>query len=138
MAAGGKEAALSLSPGKRTISRVDIRLKRAYEPPEPADGYRVLIDRLWPRGLSREDARIDEWARDLAPSDALRRWYGHDPRRFEEFRGRYVQELTRERSRLTELRRRARAGPVTLVVAARDVEHSNRAVLASVLRRGLR
>jgi uncharacterized protein YeaO (DUF488 family) len=117
---------------------VDIRLKRAYEPAEPADGHRVLVDRLWPRGLSREDARIDEWARELAPSDALRRWYGHEPRRFEEFRRRYVQELGRERGKLTELRRRARAGPLTIVFAARDVEHSNAAVLASVLRRGLR
>jgi uncharacterized protein YeaO (DUF488 family) len=123
---------------REVCSRVDIRLKRAYEPAEPADGYRVLVDRIWPRGLSREDARIDEWARDLAPSDPLRRWYGHELRRFEGFRRRYVQELARERRRLTDLRRRARDGPLTLVFAARDVEHSNAAVLASVLRRGLR
>ena len=117
---------------------LDVRLKRAYEPARRADGYRVLVDRIWPRGLAREDARIDEWARDLAPSDSLRRWYGHDPRRFDEFRGRYVDELAARRPRLSELRRRAREGPVTLVFAARDAEHSNARVLASVLRRGLR
>jgi uncharacterized protein YeaO (DUF488 family) len=117
---------------------VDIRLKRAYEPARRADGQRVLVDRIWPRGLAREDARIDEWARDLAPSDSLRRWYGHDPERFEEFRRRYVDELAGHRRRLTELRRRARDGRLTLVFAARDVERSNAAVLASVLRRGLR
>jgi uncharacterized protein YeaO (DUF488 family) len=117
---------------------MDIRLKRVYEPAQRADGYRVLVDRVWPRGLSRDDARIDEWARDLAPSDPLRRWYGHDPRRFEEFRSRYVHELADRRPRLSELRRRARDGRVTLVFAARDAEHSNAEVLASVLRRGLR
>ncbi|MBD0282714.1 MAG: DUF488 family protein [Thermoleophilaceae bacterium] len=119
-------------------SRIDIRLKRAYDPARRADGYRVLVDRIWPRGLSREDARIDEWARDLAPSDSVRRWYGHDPERFEEFRRRYIQEFVGRRHRLTELRRRARDGPLTLVFAARDAEHSNAAVLASVLRGGLR
>jgi uncharacterized protein YeaO (DUF488 family) len=117
---------------------LDISLKRAYEPAEAADGYRVLVDRIWPRGVSREDAQVDEWARDLAPSDSLRRWYGHDPRRFEGFRRRYLKELARERGKLAELRRRARDGRMTLVFAARDVEHSNAAVLASVLCRGLR
>jgi uncharacterized protein YeaO (DUF488 family) len=117
---------------------VDIRLRRAYEPAEPTDGYRVLVDRIWPRGLSREDARIDEWARDLAPSDSLRRWYGHELQRFDEFRRRYVKELAEGRHRLAEVRRLARGGTVTLVFAARDTEHSNAAVLASVLRRGLR
>ena len=117
---------------------MDIRLKRVYEPADPSDGRRVLVDRLWPRGLSREDARVDEWARELAPSDSLRRWYGHDPRSFDEFRRRYVEELGESRGRLAELRRRARAGRVTLVFAARDAAHSNAQVLASVLRRGLR
>ena len=117
---------------------IDVRLKRAYEPPRRADGYRVLVERLWPRGLSREDARIAEWARELAPSDALRRWYRHDPARFAEFRRRYVQELSGERDRLSEVRRRAREGTVTLVFGARDPSLSNASVLASVLRRGLR
>ena len=117
---------------------IDVRLKRAYEPVQPGDGYRVLVERLWPRGLTRDKARIDEWARELAPSDGLRRWYRHDPERFEEFRHRYVQELSSERGRLAELRRRARRGPVTLVFAAREPRLSNASVLASVLRRGLR
>ena len=72
---------------------MDVRLKRAYEPPSAADGYRVLVDRLWPRGVSRADARLDEWARELAPSTELRRWFAHDPDRFAEFKRRYAQEL---------------------------------------------
>ena len=68
---------------------VDVRIKRAYDPAEPSDGYRVLIDRLWPRGVSRERAQLDEWARDLEPSDGLRKWFNHDPKRFAEFRERY-------------------------------------------------
>jgi len=117
---------------------IDVSLKRAYERPERVDGYRVLVERLWPRGLSREDARIDEWARELAPSDDLRRWYGHDPVRFDEFRRRYVRELSAERDRLSEVRRRAREDTVTLVFATREPSLSNASVLASVLRRGLR
>ena len=124
--------------GPRAANSMEIRLKRAYEPAARADGYRVLIDRLWPRGLGRDQLRIDEWARDLAPSDELRRWYRHDPELFDEFRRRYVQELGSQRERLSELRRRARAGPVTIVFAAKDTQHSNAAVLASVLRAGLR
>ena len=117
---------------------MDIRVKRAYEAASRSDGYRVLVDGLWPRGLSRDRARIDKWARELAPSDGLRNWYDHDLDRFDEFRRRYARELDSRRKLLTELRRRARAGPVTLVFAAKDVEHSNAAVLASVLRAGLR
>jgi len=115
-----------------------VRTKRIYEPPSPADGYRVLIDGLWPRGISRERAAVDDWARELAPSDPLRRWYGHEPDRFEEFARRYRAELGAQRERLSELRRRSRSGVVTLVFAARDTEHSNAAVLGDVLRRGLR
>lgn len=115
-----------------------IRTKRIYEPPSPDDGYRVLIDHIWPRGISRERAAIDDWARELAPSDELRRWYGHDPARFEEFARRYRRELGAQRERLSDLRRRARSGTVTLLFAARDAEHSNAAVLADVVRRGLR
>jgi uncharacterized protein YeaO (DUF488 family) len=117
---------------------IDVRLKRVYEPAQRRDGYRVLVERLWPRGLTREQARIDEWARELAPSDTLRRWYRHDPERFEEFHRRYLQELSSERDRLVELRRRARLGRVTLVFAVREPRLSNASVLASVLRRGLR
>jgi uncharacterized protein YeaO (DUF488 family) len=116
---------------------VPVRTKRIYEPPSPADGYRVLIDGIWPRGISRERAAIDLWARELAPGASLRRWYGHDPERFEEFSRRYRAQLDAERERLSGLRRRSRSGVVTLVFAARDAEHSNATVLAEVLRRGL-
>jgi uncharacterized protein YeaO (DUF488 family) len=115
-----------------------LETKRIYEPPAPGDGYRVLIDGIWPRGISRERAAIDDWARELAPSAELRDWYGHEQERFEEFGRRYRAELGAQRERLTDLRRRARSGVVTLVFATRDTEHSNAAVLAEVLRRGLR
>ena len=116
---------------------MDVRLKRAYEPAVPADGYRVLIDRLWPRGLTRERAKLDTWERELPPSTALRQWFGHDPSRFEEFRRRYVEELRGQRPRLAALRHRARDGTLTLVYSARDAEHNDAVVLAEVLRRGL-
>jgi uncharacterized protein YeaO (DUF488 family) len=116
---------------------VDIRLKRAYDPASSSDGYRVLIDRLWPRGVSRERAKLDEWERELPPSTKLRQWFGHEPGRFEEFRRRYIEELRSQRPRLTELRRRARSGTLTLVYSARDAEHNDAVVLAEILRRGL-
>jgi uncharacterized protein YeaO (DUF488 family) len=115
---------------------VTVRTKRIYEQPDPGDGYRVLIDRLWPRGVRKQDARLDEWARDLAPSDGLRRWFGHDPSRFAEFRRRYLAELEASPGPVDELRRRARRGPLTIVYAARDAEHSNAAVLAELLGEG--
>lgn len=113
---------------------MDIRCKRAYEPALESDGYRVLIDRLWPRGVSRADARLDEWARDLAPSTELRRWFGHDPDRFAEFRRRYRDELSTQEAKLRDLRRRAREGTVTLVYGARDTEHNDAVALAKILR----
>lgn len=116
---------------------MDIRLKRAYEPASPADGYRVLVDRLWPRGVSKQRAMLDDWQKELAPSTELRQWFGHEPRRFPEFRRRYLDELRCERPRLAELRRRARDGALTLVYAARDAEHNEAVVLADVLRGGL-
>jgi uncharacterized protein YeaO (DUF488 family) len=116
---------------------MDVRLKRAYEPAQSSDGYRVLIDRLWPRGVSRAALKLNEWERELAPSTELRRWFGHQPGRFEQFRQRYLDELSSARPRLAELRRRARKGRLTLVYAARDTEHNDAVVLADVLRRGL-
>lgn len=116
---------------------MDIRLKRAYEPAEGSDGYRVLIDRLWPRGLSREHAKLDEWERGLAPSTELRQWFGHEPNLFPEFRRRYHQALGEHRAALAGLRRRAREGTLTLVYAAKDTDHNDAVVLAEVLRRGL-
>ena len=115
-----------------------VRIKRAYEPPARTDGYRVLIDRLWPRGVSRDDAHLDEWARELAPSAKLRSWFGHDPARFAEFRRRYNAELAAQKNKLRELRRRAHEGTLTLVYGARDTEHNDAVVLAEVLRRGIR
>ena len=115
---------------------MDVRLKRAYEAPAASDGYRVLVDRLWPRGVKRQDARLDEWARELAPSAELRRWFGHDPDRFERFRLRYTAELAAQEKKLRELRRRAREGRLTLVYAAHDSEHNDAVVLAEILRSG--
>ena len=117
---------------------MDVRTKRVDEPAEAGDGYRILIDRLWPRGVSKEDATLDEWARDLAPSDELRRWFGHRPERFDEFRRRYTDELREHAEQVSELRRRARGGTVTILFGARDAEHSNAAVLAPIVLRGFR
>jgi uncharacterized protein YeaO (DUF488 family) len=116
---------------------MDVRVKRVYEPAERSDGYRILIDRLWPRGVSHERARLDAWERDLAPSAALRDWFGHQPDLFDEFRRRYVSELREHRSLLSRLRQRARHGTLTLVYAARDTEHNDAVVLSEVIRRGL-
>jgi uncharacterized protein YeaO (DUF488 family) len=116
---------------------MDVRLKRAYDPAEPTDGHRVLIDRLWPRGVSRDRAKLDDWEKELAPSKELRQWFGHEPERFDEFRRRYIEELRSQRPRLTSLRRRAREGTLTLVYAAHDTEHNDAIVLAEVLRRGM-
>ena len=115
---------------------MDVRRKRAYEPAASEDGYRVLIDRIWPRGVSRERARLDEWARELAPSSELRRWFGHDPARYPEFRRRYESELAAQVEKLGDLRRRARQGTLTLVYGARDTEHNDAVVLADLLERG--
>jgi uncharacterized protein YeaO (DUF488 family) len=115
-----------------------VRVKRVQDPADRGDGHRVLVDRLWPRGVSKNAVRPDEWLRDLAPSDELRRWFGHRPDRFAEFRRRYIDELRTQRKLLAALRRQARTGRATLLYAARDAEHNNAIVLATVLRRGLR
>ena len=114
----------------------DVRTKRVYDPADPADGQRVLIDHVWPRGVTRERARLDEWARELAPSDELRKWFDHVPERFSEFRSRYREELAAQPERLDRLRRCAQNGPLTIVYAARDREHNNAVVLAEFLRDG--
>jgi uncharacterized protein YeaO (DUF488 family) len=113
---------------------VSVKLKRIYDEADSHDGYRVLIDHVWPRGVSRERAKLDEWARDLAPSDELRKWFNHDPTRFGRFRARYRKELGRHPERIQELRSRARSHPLTILYAARDREHSNGAVLAELLK----
>lgn len=116
---------------------MEVRVKRAYAPASAEDGYRVLVDRLWPRGVSKKQAELDEWEKELAPSSKLREWFGHEPGRFAEFRRRYIDELRANRSRLKELRRHARIGTLTLVYSAHDSEHNDAVVLAEVLRRGL-
>jgi uncharacterized protein YeaO (DUF488 family) len=116
---------------------LDVRTKRVYEEPMPGDGFRILVDRVWPRGISRERARLDEWDRTLSPSTRLREWFGHDPSRFEELRTRYLEELQAQRDRLAELRALARQGTLTLVYGAKDSEHNQAIVLAEVLRQGL-
>jgi uncharacterized protein YeaO (DUF488 family) len=115
---------------------LDVQIKRIYDPADPDDGYRVLIDHIWPRGVSRERARLDEWARELAPSDELRRWFDHVPQRAEEFRARYRAEFAEHVVALAKLRGLAANGRVTVVYAARDREHNNAAVLAELLRDG--
>ena len=107
-------------------------LKRAYEEASPEDGSRFLVERLWPRGVKKDNLRIDGWLKDVAPSTALRRWFGHDPERFDEFRARYREELEPQRAKLDDLRRRARKGRVTLLYAARDRERNNAEKKAAV------
>ena len=112
-----------------------IAIKRAYEGAVDSDGYRVLVDRLWPRGVGKDKARIDDWPRALAPSSDLRRWFGHDAARWEEFQRRYRQELNEpeQREALSALVERAQRGPLTIVYGARDEEHNNAVVLRDVL-----
>lgn len=110
-----------------------IQLKRAYERPSPSDGTRVLVDRLWPRGLTKEFVRVDDWRRELAPSTELRKWYGHDPARFSRFRERYRMELFRHREELASLAIQGERQRVTLLYAAMDARGSNAAVLKELL-----
>ena len=113
-----------------------VRVRRVYEEPDPGDGTRVLVDRIWPRGLTKARAALDEWCKDVAPSSELRKWYGHDPARFEEFGRRYRLELEDpERAEaLAHLRALAKDGPLTLLTATRQPEISEAAVLAALLR----
>ena len=115
----------------------DIRIKRIYAPPHASDGARVLIDRLWPRGLRQEIAALTAWHKDVAPSPALRRWFGHNPARWQEFRTRYRGELDANADALGALRELAHAGPLTLLYGARDSAHNHAVVLAEYLREHL-
>lgn len=110
-----------------------IRLKRVYEKPAEDDGYRVLVERLWPRGVRREDARIDLWLKDAAPSQGLRTWYAHDVSKWDEFRRRYVTELEAARDGLGDFARRCRRDTVTFVFAAKDPERCSALVLKAFL-----
>ncbi|GAA2102678.1 DUF488 family protein [Streptomyces albiaxialis] len=116
---------------------IEVRVRRAYEAPDPAhDGARVLVDRLWPRGLAKADAELDDWDKEVAPSPELRKWYGHDPERFEEFAKRYRAELDSEEGRaaLDRLRGLADGGTLTLITATKDLDHAHTAVLAEELK----
>ncbi|HEY0835836.1 MAG TPA: DUF488 family protein [Azospirillum sp.] len=109
-------------------------MKRVYDPPSPDDGQRILVDRLWPRGLRKEDARLDAWLRDIAPSPELRKWYGHEEAKWPEFQARYKAELAANAGALDELRRRLKEGPVTLLHASGEGKHSHAEILAEILR----
>jgi uncharacterized protein YeaO (DUF488 family) len=117
---------------------MSIAIKRVYEPAAKADGYRVLIDRLWPRGLKKEDVPLDRWAKELAPSTALRQWFGHDPALWDGFRHRYAGELDARAEHWQPLAERAARHPVTLLYGARDEEHNNAVVLKAYLENWLR
>src|SRR5512146_1236784 len=112
-----------------------IRIKRIYEPPAAADGRRVLVDRLWPRGMSKDEAKVDEWLKEIAPSDELRTWFGHDAAKWAEFSTRYREELKGHGELLDQLRAEAHNETVTLLFAAKDEEHNNAVVLRELLSR---
>ena len=117
----------------KRIPSENVRLKRAYEPASSSDGMRVLVDRLWPRGVKKADAKIDEWMKDIAPSSELRKWFGHDPARWPEFRKRYAAEIKEHPEQLQRLRALAREGALTLVFSASDEEHNNAVVLRDMI-----
>ena len=128
---------LSLLPGampmSKRITADRVKLKRAYEPPAPDDGTRILIDRLWPRGIKKADAAIDEWIKEIAPSTELRKWFGHDPERWHEFRRRYQSEIRQHPEELDRIRALAQHGRITLVFSAHDEAHNDAVVLKELL-----
>ncbi len=129
IAAGSKALA---KPGAEPPA---IGIKRVYDPPSSRDGLRILVDRLWPRGIAKASLDYDDWARDLAPSNTLRKWYGHDPQRWAEFRRRYREELRPQRDALAALRAKIKGGAATLLTATRELDLSHATVLRALLRR---
>jgi uncharacterized protein YeaO (DUF488 family) len=115
------------------MKTMKIRLKRAYDDPENDDGFRVLVDRVWPRGRSKADLLLDAWCKEIAPSTELRQWFGHNPEKWIEFKRRYVSELEKNQEQVEELLRRGEGGRITLIYAARDKEHNNAVVLMKYL-----
>lgn len=111
-----------------------IHLKRAYEEPSPSDGARILVERLWPRGVTKERAAIDLWLKEIAPSPTLRKWFGHDPARWDEFQQRYHEELDANPDAVARLRQKTREGPVTFIYAAKDEQHNGALALREYLR----
>lgn len=112
---------------------MSVKIKRVYEEPDDGDGLRLLVDRLWPRGLSKERAHVDRWLKEIAPSDQLRRWFGHDPGKWQEFKDRYLAELKAQRPLVDELKELAGRQTVTLLFAAHDEEHNNAVVLKELI-----
>jgi uncharacterized protein YeaO (DUF488 family) len=110
-----------------------IQLKRAYDKPQKTDGRRVLIDRVWPRGVRKEDLKLDEWLKDLAPSTELRKWFGHDPEKWEEFRKRYFHELDAHPDTIRQLRAKMREGPLTIVFGSKEERFNNAVALKEYL-----
>ena len=112
-----------------------VKIKRIYDPASPEDGKRIYVDRLWPRGMRKEEVKIDEWLKEISPSDTLRKWFGHDPSKYEEFKKRYVKELEKHSESLERIRKEAKKATVTLLFSAKDVEHNNATVLKERLSR---
>jgi uncharacterized protein YeaO (DUF488 family) len=118
----------------RSGERIMIRVKRIYDHPSKEDGFRILVDRLWPRGLSKNKAKVDLWLREIAPSDGLRKWFSHDPEKWEEFKRKYKEELKRQKESLDIIRQlESEKGIVTLLYSAKDEKHNNAVVLAEAL-----
>lgn len=113
---------------------MDIQIRRAYDPPRRADGYRVLVDRVWPRGVSKDELDLDDWRKEVAPSTRLRQWFGHDPERWKRFQERYFAELEKRPDTIQDLVKRARQGRITLVYGARDPDHNQAVALSAYLR----
>ena len=110
-----------------------VKIKRIYDPASPNDGKRIYIDRLWPRGMKKEEVKIDEWLKEISPSDSLRRWFGHDPSKYAEFKKRYTKELEKHSEILERIKKEAKKETVTLLFSAKDVEHNNATVLKELL-----
>ncbi len=110
-----------------------IRIKRIYDPASPDDGKRIYIDRLWPRGMKKEEVKMDEWLKEISPSDGLRKWFGHDPSKYGEFKRRYRKELEKHSEILERIRKEGRKETVTLLFSAKDVEHNNATVMKEIL-----
>jgi uncharacterized protein YeaO (DUF488 family) len=111
-----------------------VKIKRIYERASKDDGKRILVDRLWPRGIKKDDAKLDEWLRDIAPSDSLRKWFAHDPKKWHEFKERYKKELKDKADIIARLEKDVKQGDVTLLYSARDEEHNNAVALMETLK----
>jgi uncharacterized protein YeaO (DUF488 family) len=120
-------------PMSSQVAAAYVKLKRAYEPAAENDGLRILVDRLWPRGVSKAEAALDRWEKDISPSTALRKWFGHDPARWQEFRRRYAEEVRQHPEPLGRLRALARKHPITLVYSAHDEVHNDAVVLRDLV-----